>query len=330
MIAITPLTSKELENASKEFFAKEFVSSRLGTLGHWLGSGAEKLMLENPVTLAQFQNLARGLTPDGGGRTLPENLGPKCISGWQIKFDGSQSLSVLWALAPEKHRTNIESAHLTAVCESFHIFEAIVNRDPKEKAGLFSVFFNAGASHDQCPHLCATAFVFKQAACGTGPAHTYVDVDIERHKAELAYYYEGSLDYFVWKTIGPFNRQPGCDELRIVGVPQEVVLKFFYGRSSALAFDGELAPGDSLFAKWQSQAKDWGWGPKEAEALLKTLHYKQELESLRERFRQDVRENKAKIERAWNSVVAVVTREPRSRNPEDDARIKEHERERGR
>jgi hypothetical protein len=330
MIAINPLTSKELEDASKEFFAEEFVSSRLGTLGHWLGRGAENLMLENPVTFAQFQNLARGLTPEGAARPLPEDSAQRSISGWQIKFDGSQSLSVLWALAPEKHRENIESAHLTAIAQSFPIFEAIVNRDFKEKAGLLSVFFNAGASHDKCPHLCATVFVFKQAVRGTAPSHTYVDVDIERYKAELAYYYEGGLDYFVWKAIGPFNRQPGCDELRIVGVPQELVSKFFYGRSSAHAFEGELAPGDSLFAKWQSQAKDWGWGPKEAEALLKNLHYKQKLEEIRERFQQDVRENKAKLERTWKSVVAVVTREHRIHPPKDHARIKEQERERGR
>lgn len=82
MIAINPLTSKELENASKEYFAKEFVSSRLGTLGHWLGSGAEKLMLENPVTLPQFQNLARGLPPP---RVNAEPTLPKTMSASKSK-----------------------------------------------------------------------------------------------------------------------------------------------------------------------------------------------------------------------------------------------------
>jgi conjugative relaxase-like TrwC/TraI family protein len=335
MVTVTPLKEKDVEGSSKEFFTEEFRTRRRGTFGYWMGNGAKYLQLENPVCQEHFQNLAYGLTPDGSQKVVPDGGDPNRLASWRITFDGSQSLSVLWALAPERERDKIESAFLTTVAVSLERFEHLMTERQTKlsaTAGQSPIFtlFSCGASWDQCPHLNATVFLLNHAIRQDGSAQAYNAGDILGEQAKLKWLYEGGLDYFVWKAIGPFQRVEAVDELRIKGVPQELVTKLFFDpafgtkRTEGLA-PTELLPNEALFSKWQKQAELAGWIRKEATDLLSKLHREQILANIASECWGVVRKGKFFLERVWGSLNRDGDGGGDSKNPPDPGRSKEQE-----
>jgi conjugative relaxase-like TrwC/TraI family protein len=340
MITITPLLEKDVERASKELFEEEFRTRRLGTFGYWLGQGAKFLELKNPASQESFQNLVHGLTPDGSQKMISEGGEPNRLASWRITLDGSKSLSVLWALAPEHDRDKIESAFLMTVRASLQQFERLLTERQtilcgKRAAAPIFAFFSCGTSWDQCPHLNATVFLLNHGVSQDGSVHAYSPLEILSEQPKLKWFYEGGLDYFVWKAIGPFKRVKGVDELRITGVPQELVTKFFFDPTiGAKQVEGErpeaLLPYDALFAKWQKQADRCGWGPRDAAALLGQLRRERIAENITGECLAFVSKGQALLEKAWESMTRDLNGEGVSKNQSPPDRSKDHEHTRGR
>ena len=87
--------------------------------------------------------------------------------------------------------------------------------------------------------------------------------------------YTGALDYFVSKAIGMFQRTQGADELRIEGVPQDLIQKLHFEaafrRGAENGQNEPLLENKHLSEKWREQGESFGWGPKEAVALLHAI-----------------------------------------------------------
>jgi conjugative relaxase-like TrwC/TraI family protein len=120
MISMTPIEAGDVNKSSREFFGDDFLSYRLGHRGTWQGRGAMQLKLENPVQRDVFEHLLKGRSPEGD-RQLTDGSNP--VAAWRMTFSGSQSVSVLWALAPKDIQLDIEQAHARATRRNLALVE---------------------------------------------------------------------------------------------------------------------------------------------------------------------------------------------------------------
>lgn len=278
MITISEVRQKDAERAYQEYFQPEFRSRRLGSFGNWHGGGQYIWELKNPVQPAAFQNLVRGLSPDGKQRILEDNHDPGRVAFWQIEFSGSQSLSVLWAMSPRTWRPHIGLAQKMAALQALDWFErqmttpGEIQRRNLDAPIPLSAFFTSGASHDQSPHLKLTAFVLAHGILGDGSAQKLAVENVADYGKATSYLYDVALGSGLRRLIGPFQREPGILDLRIVGVPRELVRRLYF--DTAFSRDHSRGPNEQpltekeLFASWRAQGKGLGWGEKEAKAFL--------------------------------------------------------------
>ncbi len=72
-------------------------------LGEWLGEGAKLLGLENQVKGEDLRNLMGG--KDKAGNSLVQNVDdPNRRSAFDLTFSADKSVSIIWALSPEKEQ----------------------------------------------------------------------------------------------------------------------------------------------------------------------------------------------------------------------------------
>jgi len=278
MITITDVLLKDAERTYQEFFRAEFRSQRLGTFGHWFGAAHFGLGLKDPVSPTTFRNLVNGLTPSGDKKILEGAENPQRIALWQLDFVGPQSLSVLWAMSPGTWRSRLESIPLMAATEVLTVIhrQLMFGQKPKspgDYGATLSVTFGHGASHDQGPNLKVTTFILTHGFLRDGSARQLPDADLPRQKESMRTLYDLTLRKHYRQLIGPFQRVGGIRDLRIVGVPQELVRRFFFDP----AFNRDLRFGQSakplaemeMFAKWRAQGESLGWGVNQAKAFLR-------------------------------------------------------------
>jgi len=324
MITITELQQKDAARAYQEFFRDEFRSQRLGSFGHWLGRGGRLLGLESPASQAKFHNLVHGLTPDGSKRLLEGSQDPNRVALWQIDFTGSQSLSLLWAMSPGTWRWRIESAHMTAAMDALGRFQLrAVDRQqghsPGNDAATLSVLFSYGASHDQTPHLKTTVFALTHGFLKNGSTLKLIADDLNRQKEKMTASYAFAVRAYFVDLIGPFQKVQGIRDLRIVGVPQEVVRRFFFdpsfNRDSGFEKNGKPLEDTQLFAKWRAQGERLGWGVDQAKALLRESNRQKYWDDLKSDFRAKIRETAQRVS-DWKESWKPKTKQTESPQPE--------------
>lgn len=92
--------------------------------GNWEGRGAEEQGLTGKVEDGPFENIFRGLSPDGQRQwRQPQNYAKVHLGcgkvrqsqvGWEFLFTVDKSISARWAYAPEQERRQIQQAVATA------------------------------------------------------------------------------------------------------------------------------------------------------------------------------------------------------------------------
>ena len=102
--------------------------------GIWCGSGASLLKLKAAVTSDALSNLLKSYSPCGK-TALCQNAGKNHTPGWDLTFNASKSVSVLWAAADPKLRQKIQSAQLTAVKEAIAVIEEYAAVTRRGEAG---------------------------------------------------------------------------------------------------------------------------------------------------------------------------------------------------
>lgn len=306
MITITPILEGDLDDACREYLRDEFQTHRFGTRSLLFCNPERPGARPTAISKTEASNLLRG---GEANETISDR---ERVGAWKFSFSGSQSLSVLYALAPEKYAARIENgqvetAHaalgelagclLDAEEQKGFMGTLLDNRDTpaspstddrpeaqqnrtghlrdKMRECAFLVFSSSIAT-DQSPHLRTTAFLLNRSFFQAQPPRSIASAeDIRRVQAPLNEAYAGALDYFISKAIGPFKRVANIDELRIVGVPQAVVQKFLFDPSfnQPDLFDPSSRglQRNELAAQWRAQGERFGWGPRQAEALLFAL-----------------------------------------------------------
>lgn len=262
--------------------------------GQWTGSGASWLGLEGTVQPDALRNLLQGYSPDGRER-LTQNAGsPQRQTGWDLTFSAPKSASVLWALAPEPVRREIESAHRQAVIEALDQLEreaGITRRGQggtrKEPAALTFATFLHTTSRAQDPQLHTHALLINLGLRRDGTAGSIQSRDVFRAKMRTGQQYRSTFARLLHERLG----------LRIVldrsgfvieGIPAELCRRFSrrrqaiekaldrLGRHDAITAKEvtlktrerkTAIPRAELFALWQERAREFGWGPEQAQAF---------------------------------------------------------------
>lgn len=167
--------------------------------GEWAGRGAERLTLEGPVSKAHFEAMLNGRDPKTGARLT--QIGKYHAPGWDMTFSAPKSVSVMWALAPEADRKQIEAAHRRAVhaatthLEDTHAFtrrgKGGATREPV--AGLTIARFHHHTSRDLDPQLHTHAFIFNSAPRRDGSWGSLVSRDLYKAQKEAGALYRAHL-----------------------------------------------------------------------------------------------------------------------------------------
>ncbi|MGH2864208.1 MAG: MobF family relaxase [Solirubrobacteraceae bacterium] len=93
----------------------DYFSGRGEAPGEWAGAGGEALGLSGPVRAEQFGALIAGLDPrDAGARLRASTRDPR-VAAFDLTFSAPKSVSVLFALAPEKISGELVACHEEAV-----------------------------------------------------------------------------------------------------------------------------------------------------------------------------------------------------------------------
>jgi len=298
VITVAPIPREDNGNTYGLVFASRFANHQLGKAGTWQGEAVNRLKLENPVDVREFLHLLRGRTPDGRGQLLTQPTEDRRLLGWRMTISTSPSLSALWALVDRRTRTEIEKLFLASVRGPLHSMEKSLNRwewgprsvSPLQPGALFAKF-RAGATVDQRPHLHMTVFVFNLAFRQDGKVETFDAGEVRRQAVRMHALSEKILGFSLWNNLGISLQYLDMDK-NSLGIPREPTLKFF--SDPAFNIRKTPKPGDyskavaskDLFAAWQTEARKWNWGPKEARRYVEHAKHVRQVLLLDTRVRQ--------------------------------------------
>ncbi len=283
MATIEPVRPGDAQRLLQEFFTPESLAERLGEAGRWQGMGVERLGLTNPVQEAAFINLLGGRMPDGTRSLVADTPGPDRTGAWRLTFDTSPSVSVLWAMVPPADRGIIERVHAACVRTAMmdveyvlcgHSIETELMMD--KLPGAVFASFRQGAAWDQTPHLHTSVFCMNLGIGPDGQAKMFQPREVLEATKEATTYYRQFLEQNLLHRLGPFSRV-ACEELRLCDVPQELCRRFLLDPGFANPVDAHgparsrALRGEELFARWNQQGREFGWGPAHAEAFLEHL-----------------------------------------------------------
>ncbi|WP_013630074.1 MobF family relaxase [Rubinisphaera brasiliensis] len=122
-------------------------------VGRWFGTGAERLKLVGEIDPDVIQRIAAGFSADGS-KKLVQNAGKENRQiGWDLTFSAPKSVSVLWSVANETDRAEIQAAQDEAVRVTIGYLEekcgaSRVGKRGREQteAGLVVGLFEHGSS----------------------------------------------------------------------------------------------------------------------------------------------------------------------------------------
>lgn len=264
--------------------------------GQWHGNGAQKLGLSGKVNRETFRNLLEGFSPDGT-KKLVQNAGAEnrqCY--WDLTFSAPKSVSVLWAMAPESVRNDIEQAHTEAVREALAYLEEVGGFSRRGKGGkiideadlVFATFLE-GTSRAGDPNIhthCVLVNFGVRPDRTTGALKTE---EIFDHKMAGGEFYQLGLGSKLHQRLH-VTIEPERVGFRIVDVPKDVC-RFFSKRGQKIrevmetrGLKGAIAakqitletrpakeevPAAILFSHWQAAGRKLGWGTEQAAELLR-------------------------------------------------------------
>ena len=296
MFKTTLFSEGDLARESKEFLSEEFRTQRFGQMGlltfHQSGESAF-----NKISSSEAKNIMVNPTPEARIEHAPEEMSLK------FSFTTSNNLSLLFAVAPGGDAQSIKEAHQKASITTLKEFafclmggnagqkgclglehrESLnLNHEREQLTSITFIIFCSSVSPHQTPELRTTAFLLEPDLRGNGSIRVpHVALAAEFGKTALRESYAGALDYFVSKAIGPFHRARGVDEIRIVGVPQNVVEMFYrdcsFAKNLSVMTDCKPLVNSELPKMWRIESERCGWGQVEASALLRQLKKEQAL-----------------------------------------------------
>ena len=263
--------------------------------GRWEGKAVAKLNLPPTITRPEFHHLLLGYSPDGQN-PLVQNAGhPKRDAAWDLTFSAPKSVSVLWALAPEPVRKEIEQAHHEAVREALAYVEDVAGLTRRGKGGvikeradlLFGTFFH-GESRAHDPNIHSHAVLVNLGLRQDGTTGALWTMDIFRAKMKAGEHYRQALAKKLTERLH-LGLLPERVGFHVRGVPKDLCVVFSQrsralrkvmkerGLSGAVAAkmatlltrpEKEHLPEKEFFARCHEVARGFGWGREEARQLV--------------------------------------------------------------
>jgi conjugative relaxase-like TrwC/TraI family protein len=259
--------------------------------GEWAGRGAERLALNGRVTKSGFDAALRGIDPRTGAALTQTRRAH--TPGWDMTFSAPKSVSVLWALSPDKDQLKIEAAHRASVnaglrhLEDHHAFTRRGKngavREPV--AGLVTAQFHHETSRDLDPQLHTHVFIFNMAPRQDGSWGSLISRDLYKAQKAAGAAYRNHLASELEKQGHVLTRYD--NGFRLTAIPRDVERAFSKRRiaiEAAAAEHGYRTPKGmeraalrtrapkrirdraTLRATWQQEAKQLGFD------LRKSLH----------------------------------------------------------
>jgi len=254
-------------------------------LGRWFGKGAKLLQLEGDVDGDAFRNLVAGFFPNGR-KAMVQNAGAADRQGgWDLCFSAPKSVSVLWSIAPECWKREIEVAHDLAVRAALSYLEqeAGYTRRGKdglvtEKVGFVAALFEHGTSRANDPQLHTHAFLLNVGVREDGTTGTIVSRPTFIHKMAAGALYRAELAFQLTKRM-PIALEVERTWFEIKGISKTLMETFStrraeimealkaYGERNATAAKraavetrgGKLhVPRSELFERWRAEAERHG------------------------------------------------------------------------
>ena len=294
MITITPISVATLDHV----FEKDLKNASIPN-SSWMGEASAYFRLEGPVQRQPLVSLFKGFTPDG---KVPffSRIHEAVPDGWQIQFTAPPTVRNLWAMAPDRDRTEIEACHQHGSSYCLYSLERALRgptdgRLETQIPGLSMAVVPSDPLKQAIPQLQTDAFLPNLHLRIHGPAQRvpFSPDDLEKKAKGLnALYIEKLFGRLHW-SLGLEFIQEASKESRIIGVPellgfsQEQKGKRPSGLSSLLH-----SPQSLKFQEWQSRAEGQGWTKKDATALLK---FSREKKSVWSTFEQATLEKLDKI-----------------------------------
>jgi conjugative relaxase-like TrwC/TraI family protein len=273
----------------------EYYLEGQGQLSHWFGHGAETLGLAGPVQRAPFYNLLNGYSPDGHQPQVQNAGHPDRQCCWDLTFSAPKSVSVLWALAPDDARQEIEQAHQRAVEQALEYVEekaGLTRRGHggkiQEQAELVFATFQEGASRALDPQLHTHAVLINLGLRRDGTTGSLKTEDLFAAKMKAGALYQARLADQLRDRLG-LTLQRERVGLSVVGVPKELcrtfskrrqkIEKVLQERGVNHAVAAKIATLDTrpakepvaaskLFNQWRQVAQAQGWSTEQARDLL--------------------------------------------------------------
>jgi len=263
--------------------------------GQWHGDGAARLGLAGAVTREELTRLLEGFHPHTD-RPLIQNAGREDHQpGWDLTFSASKSVSVLWSQASPEVRRVLQDAHLQAVRSALGYLEETAAFTRRGKAGqerepaeLVVATFEHGTSRAQDPQLHTHALVMNVCTRADGTTGTIESKPFYRAKMTAGALYRAELAHQLEARLGlAVERRGPTFEVSEVSSP---LIRHFSKRRAEIeeALDAkghtsaaaaamatlhtrqakEHVPREQLFREWRETGRAFGWGEREAEALL--------------------------------------------------------------
>ena len=261
---LTAIYEQDAEKTYHQFFTKEFRTQQLGQPGRWFLWKTRPPGLHNLVQLSQFEDLLGKSRGDG---TLHEPV------GWRLTFGVGRDTTTLWALSAKPTRESIAWQHRWAVTNSLGALMRTVSEHgqtfPEKNPGAAVALFQSGTGIGQIPYLHTTAFFFNTAFLPNGGSARFSAESVERAADLLYWNYCLQLGINLRQAIGWVGTCEATD------VPRRLFPALFdpslgrgEGRGKFFEYGGPFT-GEELFAQWRRQAKARGFGPAQAEAVIR-------------------------------------------------------------
>lgn len=264
--------------------------------GFWSGKGAAILGLKGTVRSDVFRACLNGHAPDGT-TPLVQNAGFRNRQqGWDLTFSAPKALSVFWALLPEPKQHLILQAHRRAVDHALWIVEhnAVASRRrhkgiSKDKAEIPFACFEHYTSRRHDPQIHTHAVLLNIGIRPDLTTGTLYVREVFKQKLFFGNAYRNELSRILREELF-LILTPERFGFHIQGVPKALCHELSKGRraieeklaeqnlSGAIAAKAaalstrpkkEKHSAADLYPEWEKVARSYGFGRREAEALLK-------------------------------------------------------------
>jgi Ti-type conjugative transfer relaxase TraA len=225
---VASISSAKSKNYYLDLAHQDYYTKSLEESGYWWGTGAKTLGLSGEVTREDFSQLWSGRSTDGTEKLTQNADAQNRRSAWDITFSAPKSVSVIWAVADDETRRNLEISHQKAVADALSYLEknAAYSRrgdggKELEATGLTVATFQHGSSRAQDPELHTHSVILNVTTrrdLSTGSLDSF---PLYTHTVSAGAVYRASLANDLQRQgYGVEKREKGLFE--IAGVPTEI------------------------------------------------------------------------------------------------------------